>query len=249
MTDESPQEIRIGDMTVRIARFRGLKAALAGALVSRVMRQVPQIQEEVQDFRKEFREKNTIVITPAMARLPRFAALGLTSEDFQAAGGNIEFPDEPDPQAVMFHVFPILFDMANIELKKFLAIIAITNSDLEEADDADEVDDALAKLGKKLMREGDIDELLELVAVGYEVLQDQILRKSDRLGKLKGLPFLQTLLSTRETPEPEMEESSPIQEETPLSPSVQPSSSDSPVDSDGIDEPSSTESLGVSSGG
>lgn len=243
MSVDSEREIKIGDQTIRIARFRGLKAALAGALVSRVMREIPEFQDRMIAFRKEYREKNTVMITPAMAKLPRFEVLGLTPEDFASSGGKIEFPEEPDAQTIMLHVFPDLFDLADVEVRKFLAIIAIPNSELEEADDADQVDEYLIRWGKRLLREGTVDELLELVAIGMEVLEEQILRKKDRLGKLKGLPFLQKLLSTKEIPEPQQPNQT-TPESTPSPPSVPASPSDSPPSSDGVEEPLSTVSPG-----
>lgn len=248
--ESSPREITIGESTYKIARFRGLKATIAGALISRVMREIPELQDRVTAFRKRYRENNTIVITPAMARLPRFEILGLTTKDFEAAGGNIELPEEPDQGTILMNVFPDLWDLADKELRKFLAIIVIPNRDLEAADDADDVDDVLSKWGKRLVREGDLDELLELIVVGQEVFREQMLRKRDRLGKLmEQIPFLRTLLSTptEETPS-ESESEIPFLSDlsTPSQSSAPDSSTDLPVSSDGIDEQLSMESLGTS---
>jgi hypothetical protein len=265
MSEEYLREIQIGETLYKIRRFKGLKAALAGALMSRVMRELPQLQENAQTFRKEFREKNTTVITPALAKLPRFAGLELSDADFRASGGKIEFPEEPDGTAILVHIFPDMFDLASKELQKFLAVIVIPNRDLEEADDADNVDEALEKLGKRLMREGDIDELMELVVVGMEVLKEQMASKRDRLGKLQ-LPFLKWMMEEEKPTEAQAEaealptaseepensglgETSQTPTETTPSPSpssVPPSSSDSPSDSDGAEEPLSTPSPGTS---
>lgn len=255
MSEDSHHEILIGERTYPIRRFKGLKAALAGALMSRVMRELPQLQERAQAFRRDFREKNTIIITPAMAKLPRFAPLGLTDSDFRAAGGKIEFPEEPDGGALLVNIFPDLFELASKELQKFFAILVISNSELEEADDADRIDEELTKIGKRLMREGDLDELLELVVVGLDVLKEQMASKRDRLGKLP-IPLLQYLMADQEKDQVEEPVESdgpgqmlPTPSETSPSPSpssVLPSSTDSPSDSDGIDEPLFTESPGTS---
>lgn len=252
MADDSPREIKIGDQVYPIRRFKGLKAALAGALMSRVMREIPDLQDRATAFRKKYRESNTVLITPAIAKLPTYAGLGLTEADFRAAGGKIEFPEEPDQGTIMVNVFPDLFDLAQEELQKFLAIIVIPNSELEEADDADDVDEVLKKYGKRLMRQGDIDELLELVVIGLEVLKEQMGGKRDRLGKLQ-LPLLAWLLKEEEpeaqTTNGQLGETSPTPTETDQSQpqsSAQPSSIDSPVDSGGTGEPSYIESPGMS---
>lgn len=251
MPEDSPREIQIGDASYKIQRFRGLKAALAGSLVSRVMREVPELQDKATEFRKRFREQNKVVITPGMAKMPRFADLELTSEDFTASGGNIELPEEPEGNIIMMNLWPDIFDLADKELRKFLAIIVIPNSELEAADDADDVDEVLAKWGKKLIRSGDIDELLELVVVGLEVLKEQLARKRDRLGKLK-IPILQMLIAEDKPPEEIAEQNGHGETEatetepSPPPSSSQPSSTDSPQDTDGIEEPSSMESPGMS---
>lgn len=246
-------EVTIGDTIYKIPRVRGLKAALAGALIARVMREIPQLQKSVTEFRREYRRTNTMVLTPAMAKLPVYASLGLAPEDF--TDGVVELPEEPDQQTVLMNVFPDLWELADKEIRKFLAIIVIPNRELEEADDADQVQEVLAKWGKRLIREGDLDELLELLVVGRDVLREQMQRKSGRLGKLIAqLPFLQTLLSTPDPdPEPttpEMAEMEiPSLEETPdetVSPdSAPPLSTDSPSDLGGTDEQLSMESLGT----
>lgn len=234
------REVTVGDRSWPITRFKGLKAILAGALVARVMRELPQLQEKVSTFAKDYRSKNTVVITSALAKTPRYSVLGLSPEDFTAAGGNIELPEEPTPQQVIVHVLPDMFDLARVELQRFVGLVVIPNSELEDADDADKVDDALDRLGKQIFRNGDLDEILQVVVVGWEVLEDQILSKQQDLGKLMNLPFLRAWLST---PEETEEEETP-----PTLPEPAPRSSDtSPIDSTGAEETSSMVSPGTSS--
>lgn len=243
MTESPYKTVQVGEDAVRIQRFRGLKAILAGALVARVMREVPQIQDRVNEYIKRFREENTLTITRGMARLPRFAAYGLTTEDFQAAGGDISIPDEPTPQQILMNVGPDLFDLARKEVMRFIALIAIPNQDLEDADDSDGVDEALDRVAKRLLRQGTIGELLELIEAGWEVMEEEILSKKDKLGKLRSLPFLKAWLSTEETEETEEEDIST----PPTSPEdVQTSSTDSEPSTDGIGGKLSTASPGAS---
>lgn len=247
---ETPQvailgKVKVGNEELTIARFRGLKAILAGALVARVMREVPEINKKAVEFRKLYRDTNIVEITPGMAKLPRFEQLGLTLEDFTANGGPIRLPMDPEPRDIIMSIFPDLFDLARKELTKFFALLAISNADLEKADDEDQIETALEVRGKQLVRNGDIDELAELFISSWEVLKDQILQKRDRLEKLSTIPWVGTLLST-----PPEERDIKIDEETtqPTSTPDQPTLSiDSPDSTDGADEKPSTESPGTSS--
>lgn len=239
-------KVTIGDEELTITRFRGHKAILAGALIKRVMSQTPELTRKVDAFRKEFRENNYFELTPGLARIKQYQEqFGVTPADFEGSGGeSIKFPENPEPQQIITHIFPDLFDLAEEEITAFLALITIPDSELEAADDSDQIDEVLKNRGKALLRRGYVEEILELVVVGWEVLQDQIIKKNDRLGKLRDIPFLGTLLSTvAET------EGDPKETTTPgTSPQESPTSStDSPDSTDGVDEKSSTESPGTSS--
>jgi hypothetical protein len=250
-------KVKVGDEEYTITRFRGLKAILAGALFARVMKKMPTLQEDVLDFRKRFMKENALRITPGMAKLPRFMVMGLTPEDFIGApDGVLEIPEEPTGQLIFMHIFPEAFELAQAEVTHFIALMVIPNKALEEADDADQVSEELDKIGKKLIRQGTIDEILEIVNVGMEVFQDQIVSKRDRLGKLQDLPFLRMLLSTPSdtTQMEEVETTTPstddlLGESTPpiLMPDAPILSEDLPPSTDGQEETRSTESLGVNS--
>lgn len=258
MPEDSPREIQIGDAKYTVVRFKGLKASIAAALVSRVMEKVPELQDMTTEFRRRFRESNTIAITPAMAKLPTYAGIGLVPEDFAAGGGKVEFPEEPSNQAVLVHIFPKLFDLADKELRRFFALMVIPNSELEEADDADEVEEVLSKWGKKLLRQGDLEELLELVVVGGEVLREQLARKKDVLGKIQW-GWLQAILADNTAEaleEPTSNGHGPTEEETPTTtttPTESPQSQNSTLDSSsdledssaGVEKPLSTTSPGM----
>lgn len=248
-----PIKVNIGDQTYNITRFRGMKASLAGALISRTMQEQPRLQELAANFRKDFREKNTVVITQAMSRLPRFKVLGFTDEDFASSGGSIEIPEEPDNQTIALNMFPHVFEVADRELRKLFALIVIPNSDLAEADDGDKVEEVLTRWGKKLMQEGDLDELLELLVISLDVLREQMLRKGGSLGKLPLPPAWKQFLLGTNPPGEKVETSGPGEEpqipiEIPPSPTLN-STSDSSIDSDtntdGPAETSSTESPGM----
>jgi hypothetical protein len=236
-------DVKVGDKNLTITRFRGLKGILAGALVARVMRKIPDLNKKVAEFNKDFRENNYAEITRGMMNLPAYANLNLTEQDFEANGGPIILPMDPSRNDVIQHIFPELWELAQEELTRFFALLVISNSDLESADDSDEVETVLTAKGKEIIRAGYLDELLELFLVSWEVLRDQIMRKRERLEKMSALPIVENLLSMLDQTAPTEEEETP-----PTSPDVQPTSStDSPDSTDGADEKLSTESPGESS--
>lgn len=241
--------IVVGETTYTIQRFRGLKAIMAGALVARIMKQMPTLQDDVLEFRQKFMKENSIKVTRAMRNMPQWAWLGLEESDFDnVEGGVIEIPEEPNGQAVFMHIFPDAWELAQAELMRFVALLVIPNQELEAADDADNVAQKLSDIGKQIVRQGTIDEILEILAVGLDVFQEQIMDKRERLGKLGELPFLRMLLSTpgpttTENTEESSDESTQLtlQEDAPIS------LEDSPQPTDGPEEKPSTELLGTSS--
>lgn len=236
--------VRVGDKEINVQRFRGLKGILAGALVARIMKKVPDLNEKIAELSKKFRENNYVEITRGMKNMDRFAFMELQDEDFK--DGPLRLPLEISVGQQVQWVFPELWEVASEELQKFFALLAITNKELEDADDADEVEAVLKAKGKEIIREGDLDELVELALVSWNVLKDQLMRKRDRLEKLSNLPIVANLLSMLDPPttlEEELETET-LQTSTDELPT---SSTDSPDSTDGADGKPSTESPGESS--
>jgi len=217
------RNVKIGDRDLSIPPFRGMKALRAGAILARISKSVPEIMDEVAVFRQRYGKQNALQITPAIA-----AARGyeIPPEEF-GDQGFIEIPGVPGIEDIVFAVFPSVFEVAETEIVKLLALIAIPNSELKKADEDDQLDDALTKYGRDLLYEGDLDQLAELVIIAYEMLAEQFAGKQDRLGKLR-LAFL------RET------------SQTPQSSSTN-SSTDSPSATDGPAAKSSSKSRGRTS--
>lgn len=186
--------VTIGDRDLQIPPFRGMKALRAGAILARVSKKVPTIMEEIAEFRKRYGEQNTLRITPAIS-----AARGydIPAEHF-GEQGYMEVPGVPDTGEVIFAVFPSVFEVAETEIIRLLALIAIPNSELKKADEGDRLDETLDTFGRELLYEGELDQLAELVVIAYEMLGEQFAGKQDRLGKLR-LAFLRETSRTTTT--------------------------------------------------
>lgn len=186
--------VTVGDRELQIPPFRGMKALRAGAILARVSKKVPTILEEIAEFRKRYGEQNTLRITPAIS-----AARGydIPAEHFNEQG-YMEVPGVPDTGEVIFAVFPSVFEVAETEIIRLLALIAIPNSELKKADEDARLDEALDTFGRDLLYEGELDQLAELVVIAYEMLGEQFAGKQDRLGKLR-LAFLRETSRTATT--------------------------------------------------
>lgn len=174
------REVRIGDRTYPIARFKGFKAVRAGRIVQQLSDQYPVILDAMAEFTRNYEAKNTVRITRAMAHLPRFQALGLTDQDFDGRE-YIELPQAPSGEERLFAVFHKVMTIFEQQLMELLALIVAPNSELRRADSEDRVDQYLADLGKELLFEGDLDELAMLLVEAREVIEEQFTGKLERL--------------------------------------------------------------------
>lgn len=255
----TPVQVKLGedDKEYTIQRFRGLKAIMAMASMTRISREVPDIMA---DAVKEYQSRNTMIITESMSRLPRWSSF--TKEDFDAAaasnGGRreIELPTPMTLNEQILYSLPALLEKARKEVVRLLALLLISNAELKVADKSDKVEEKLDEYEDLLLYEAELDQLVDLCFAAQDVLGEQLSDRKDRLGKLMGslLKAWQASMGPVETPRdtPELPISPPS--DTPPSQTPQMSTHDAPTSSidsemptDGTETPRSMESLGVSS--
>jgi hypothetical protein len=147
-------------------------------------------------------------------------------------------PNGPPLAEVVLEVFPAAMEVAPRTVKQLLALVAIPNDELKQADQEDRWVEALDELGQQLFYDGLIEELMELAVVAAEVIEQAVERYRGPLGKLQALYDRATGKKKSEaTEEPETTSKS----ESPTG------STSSPVATDGPEETSSSESDGESS--
>jgi hypothetical protein len=225
-------EVRIGDRTYVVGKFSAFKVLRASRIVGRIMRAYPEIALDDGRFVADFERFNTVRITRAMAKLPRFAALGLEPADFEGRDA-IEFPTPPPAAARVMNVFPKAVAAAEADVMLLFALMLASNTELEEHDDAGDVDEWLVGQSRKLAhRAADAGELVDVAVAVAETLREQFGSRGDSWGKLLAL--------FTESPAP----SSSATTTTASSPG---SSTDSPEPTDGPADTSSTVSSGASS--
>jgi hypothetical protein len=244
MTKE--RTVKIGDDEFVIQRFRGLKAIMAMATITRIARDVPNI---LADASRDFHKRNTITITEPMSKLPRWD--GFTKADFDAAEQEtgkreIELPNSVTQQEQVLIALPALLENARKEVIRLLAILIIPNQDLREADENDRVETALDKYKDVLLYDAEIDQLAELVIVAQEVMQDQLSSaQKEKLGNL-ARSLMRMIRGQNEITTPTLPELKAAMEASTSNDTVPDSPTDSQPSIDGTEEPLSTVSPGAS---
>jgi hypothetical protein len=245
------QAVSINGEQHTIQRFRGLKAVLVLASVSRIMQDVPDLIAEAS---KEYSAKHTISITEDMAKLPRWE--GFTSADFDIAEQKtgkrvIELPAQANGTEALLAALPKLIgSTARREVVRLFALLLIPNAKLKIADKEDRVNDALDEYEDLILFDAEIDELAELAAAAQETIKQLDTKRNGQLGELlrRGLEMLGLTLPQMPSasgPEtPSTEETTSIPQTLPLDAPTLFTPSESPTD--GIETQRSTVSLGAS---
>jgi hypothetical protein len=231
------KKVTVQGNNYEIERFRGLKAVLAIAALTRVAREVPDVLAQ---------RRNTVTITPALAKIREYP---ISEEDFERAGGGegIELPAPMSNQEQILAALPDLLQRARKPVMSLFAILIISNEKLKEADKADRVEQALDEYYDLLMYETELDELADLALGAYDVLQDQLADRGERLGKMfQSLGQIWRSRTTERSTPAERIASQVLTQRTSSAKSP-PSSTDSPEPTDGVESTLSSESPGTSS--
>lgn len=254
MTEFQSRTVVIGDdEEIKIGRFRGLKALEVVAIITDIVQNVPEVTDKANKFVKDFEANNSVILTPAMTRLPRYREIGLEPEDIaREPGGTLTIPQPPTVQQQLIHIMPDLFQVARKQATKLVGIVALPNTELERADDDDRVGEAIYDYGRSIVRRAYADQLADLLVTSWRVITEQFADREDLWEALGELPLLRDLLSTARNQKspgsPQEVEVEAASVETPEMSKDESliSSTDSQVPTDGTAEPLSTASPGVS---
>jgi hypothetical protein len=212
-------DLTVGDRTIRLAQLNGYKAVRAGRLMAEALRCAPAVNEALAALRRSYATDNALVVTPQMAKLPRFhrEAIGedgqlvevpiFTEADFKD-GEPIRIPQEPPMQEQIVAVFPIVFEAAEAQVVELLALVAAPNSELAEADRNGTVDAYLKDAGRALLHEATVDQLVALALAATEQVTEALAGDGDGvLGKV--LAAAQGRPARAATPAPEPQPTPP----------------------------------------
>lgn len=184
MTD-TEQVVTINGEQHTIQNFRGLKAVLVLASVTRIMEDVPDL---IAQASKDYSAKHTVSITEDMARLPQWA--GFTTEDFDAAEQKtgkrvIEIPSQANGTEALLAALPKLIEStARREIVRLFALLLIPNVKLKIADKESKVNEALDEYEDLILFDTDIDELFDLATAAQISIKQLDAKRGGALGKL-----------------------------------------------------------------
>lgn len=232
LTPDRAGELRLGDRLVRVEPFSGRKALAAFRLLKTAAHGAPEVFTMWADFTRRYEAENSIELTRAAALFefpPRRNEAGeivapgrfghLTDADWQASGNVVRLPKSPTLAEQIAAVFPVAFDLAEREVLRLLALVAMPEDDVKA--NRGDLDQALDQLADEIL-DAPFDALLELAVVGGEAVDDQYRRKVDNLGDRLGNALrLLGIDRAKKPPQPAPSTSRPT------------SSTDSPAPTDG----------------
>lgn len=228
------RDVHVGGRSYRIARFRGLKAQLILRLSAKISKRYPALATQVADFEQAYVDENKLRLSRTEAEL-RFGedAARISDAAWETSGGEVAIKRMPSPYERFAAMWPELLEAAEEPALELLAVISLTNEELNAADDGDEIDKVIAERRKLLLHDGEAEEIVALVIAGVDVARGQF---APLVGKLE--PLMAMIGLTMGEPGPTTSSTSQESQEPTDSP---PPSSDSETShSSSTDSPAAT---------
>lgn len=213
-------DVQIGSRTVTVERFSLEKVLLIAGVVDSIMQEIPDLSKQVDEYSRAYRNTNTDEIDRSAAEFrygkERLAEL-ISQEAWEASGGKLRLPAEPSPAAVAGEFFPKVYAVAQEQVLRLLALVAVSQRELEQAsEDGGDLPGTLKGIEKELRR-ADADQALDLVSIAIDVAMEQFPGKVQALvEKTKGLfPSESSQSEADSTPQGETESLPPSPEPEP----------------------------------
>lgn len=243
-------QVRVGGTDYALRPFKAFKALVAGDLISGVGEETRLLLAKVREFERDYGKTNVVRFTKAQCAQRGWNDLP-DSAFVEPEGGEpyIDLPGSPSSEELMMFGFPEAFRLARTEVAKLLALIVIPDEELRVSEAGDGgVDAALDALGQRLVHEGEIGEIIALLAAAVEHARAQLSAHREDLGKLRSA--WSSMTAGREEDREPDERKRTIEPMTVVSGSDSSSpgsSTGSPGSTGGPETPSSTELTGASS--
>ena len=170
---------KIGGNERTIPDFSAAKAMEAGALVSAIIQKGGGLINAMGEYATRQRQATAVRVSRAAMYLeaPDRAAQ-VPDKAWEASGNVIELPGPvPGFEEQLLAVFPQVFELARDEVFKLLALVLVTDRELQDAETtggADGVADLLATKGRDLRYEAKMEEVFALAAAAWEHCQEQL---------------------------------------------------------------------------
>lgn len=172
----------------------------------------------------------------------------ISEEDWKASNNVLRVGTSPSEDTIVAAMIPRAFKQARESVLRLLALVVVSNSDLERWDQDGDVDQRLEDEAKRLLHRAKGDELVILAAASLRMVREQIRGPFDDLIEEVRTTFQRSQETIEPTPDGESTsedsdeivsaaEPEPMRVETPTSPTL---STDSPDALAGTPQPSST---------
>lgn len=233
-----PTSIELGGRTYTVERPNARKASRAFALLRALSRAMPELNEDLAAFRRNYERNNIVELDRVQARVefaprpmtrdgelvldedgePRMIPSpvdAMTEEDWERAGHVFRAPKSPTREEVAIALFDKALELGEDLVYRLLALFTIGNDDVARYRKEGTLDERLDERADELLDVAYADELLELAVVCGETVDHHFRRKAgalgDRVGKALNLFGLNTkrTSSTPTTTAPPSESSSP----------------------------------------
>lgn len=260
--------VKVGGRDVTIGRFSMAKAMRVMTLVSKINKEIPALMKTAAEFKRGYREDNAlmidrveawhrfgdpqpvydddgnpVVVDGKVVTVPSYIER-MTEKDWEAAGGYLRLRQSPSTEEVALAVLAEGYERLEEPLLRFMALVCMSNADVGEFVREGTIWEEVDKYVKSHLYDAGVEEVLELLVVGYEQAEQQVVGKFEQLGDRVGKLMAAIGFQPREKPETTTTETTSSSEpETSSSPSPSPS----PTSSDGTptesDDSRSTPSL------
>lgn len=247
--------IKLGESDeIRLEKWRGLKAFEVIDALTELGEKVPNLDTAIGEYRRSYRESNFIELPRETAeyRDPE-RARQVSEEAWQASGHKLRMPSSPAFEQIVLAVFPTIYRAAKDTVLKLLAIVVSTNREIDEAEQADGLDELWKEKRAWLLRTAEYTDLIVLASKLVDQIRTELADYRDDLGNLRSLwpeeePTTSPEAAPQLTPDPfgeGIEEQEPTPEaSTNGAPTASPSPS--PPPGDGTDAPLSGTASGSS---
>jgi hypothetical protein len=196
-------QVTIGGQPRAVEPITGYKAIRGGRLISKASAVLPEAFRALADFRREYAESNAIIVTPALAKLPRFQREIIaddgtvsyeavwTDQDFAEAGGEIKLPADPSGMEQVLAVLPVVWDTAERPVVELVTLLLSPNAELKLADKTGQIDEYLAERSVELLHELAFDEIAGIIevlgtmlgsALGGDAAGEAVTRTAEAMG-------------------------------------------------------------------
>jgi hypothetical protein len=195
VADATPKALMIGDEPVQLTSFSAYKMIEATEVLARILKAVPDLTDQVADFRKNYAERHAATLDRATVEFQYPAkAAGVSDAAWEAVGQKLTMPGDASMPEQIMGVFPQILEAAKRELFDLLAVVMTPSSAFETGDAAGETTAQItAENRRKIMHKATVRQLVQLILAAADHLQGEIdgAASKEDLGKLLGLFGLQ----------------------------------------------------------